>query len=158
MFNTLSKNNVFYILDKNTKPTIKVGKVTEAKINPQFYGLANQEMDITVDVNGDSYEFKKIPANVSIISPSVGIIISDNTEDMIKEYETMLSTSRQVLDSIDYHKSVIDSRDEIMSVLNPRFAKEKEQETKLNTLESRVGNVEQGIGDIKNMLNKLLNK
>lgn len=158
MFNTLSKNNVFYILDKNTKPTIKVGKVTEAKINPQFYGLANQEMDITVDVNGDSYEFKKIPANVSIISPSVGIIISDNTEDMIKEYETMLSTSRQVLDSIDYHKSVIDSRDEIMSVLNPRFAKEKEQEIKLNTLESRVGNVEQGIGDIKNMLNKLLNK
>lgn len=158
MFNTLSKNSVFYILDKNTKPTVKVGKVTEAKINPQFYGLANQEMDITVDVNGDSYEFKKIPSNVSIISPSVGIIISDNADDMIKEYETMVATSQQVLDSIDYHKCVLNSRDDIMSILNPKFAKEKEQETKLNTLESRVGNVEQGIGDIKNMLNKLLNK
>lgn len=156
MFNTLGKNSVFYILDKNNKPTIKIGKVTEAKINPQFYGLANQEMDITVDVNGDSYEFKKIPSNVSIISPSIGIVISDNPEDMIKEYDSMVSTSKQVLESIEYNQSIIDSRDEIMSILNPRFAKEKEQENKLKSLEGRVGNMEQGIDDIKTMLSKLI--
>lgn len=157
MFNTLGKNSVFYILDKNTKPTVKVGKVTDIKVNPQFYGLANQEMDITVDVNSETYEFKKIPANVSIISPSVGIVISDNPEDMIKEYDGMVSNSRQVLESVDYHKSVLNSRDEIMVILNPRFAKEKEQETKLSNLEGRVGNMEQGIGDIKTMLAQLLN-
>ena len=156
MFNTLGKNSVFYILDNNNKPTIKIGKVTEAKINPQFYGLANQEMDITVDVNGDSYEFKKIPSNVSIISPSIGIVISDNPEDMIKEYDSMVSTSKQVLESIEYNQSIIDSRDEIMSILNPRFAKEKEQENKLKSLEGRVGNMEQGIDDIKTMLSKLI--
>ena len=156
MFNTLGKNSVFYILDKNNKPTIKIGKVTEAKINPQFYGLANQEMDITVDVNGDSYEFKKIPSNVSIISPSIGIVISDNPEDMIKEYDSMVSTSKQVLESIEYNQSIIDSRDEIMSILNPRFAKEKKQENKLKSLEGRVGNMEQGIDDIKTMLSKLI--
>lgn len=158
MFNTLSKNSVFYILDKNTKPTIKVGKVTDAKINPQYFGLANQEMDITVDVNGDTYEFKKIPTNVSIISPSVGIVISDNSDDMIKEYDTMVSTSKQVLDSIDYHRGVIESQDEIMSVLNPRYAKEKEQENKLNSLENRVGNVESGIDYIKDLLLKMSNQ
>ena len=155
MFSTLSKNSVFYILDKNTKPTIKVGKVTDAKINSQFYGLANQEMDITVDVNGETYEFKKIPNNVSIISPSIGIIISDNPEDMIKEYDAAVNTSKQILDSIDYHKSIINSRDEIMSVLNPRYAKEKEQENKLNSLETRVGNMESGINDIKQLLLKM---
>lgn len=157
MFSSLVKNNVFYILDKNNKPTIKVGKVTDTKINPQFYGMANQEIDITVDVNGDSYEFKKIPANVSIISPSAGIVISDNPEDMIKEYTTMVSTSKQALDNIGYHQAVIDNQDEIMSVLNPRFAKEKEQENKLISLENRVGCMEKGIGDIKEMLAKALN-
>ena len=156
MFNTLGKNSVFYILDKNNKPTIKIGKVTEAKINPQFYGLANQEMDITVDVNGDSYEFKKIPSNVSIVSPSIGIVISDNPEDMIREYDSMVSASKQVIESIEYNQSIIDSRDEIMSILNPRFAKEKEQENKLKSLEGRVGNMEQGIDDIKTMLSKLI--
>ena len=158
MFSALSKNSVFYILDKNTKPTIKVGKVTDAKINPQYFGLANQEMDITVDVNGDTYEFKKVPNNVSIISPSVGIVISDNPDDMIREYDTMVSSSRQVLDSIDYHKSVIESRDEIMTVLNPRYAKEREQENKLNSLETRVGNMESGIDYIKEMLLKMSNE
>lgn len=157
MFGALGKGNTFYILDKTTKPILKVGKVIEAKINPQFYGLANQEVDISVDVNGENYEFKKIPANTSIISPSAGIVISDNANDMIKEYETMIVNSKQVLDSIDYHNSVIASQDEIMSILNPKYAKEKEQENKLNALETRVAGVENGINDIKELLIKMSN-
>lgn len=158
MFSALSKNSVFYILDKNGKPNLKVGKITNTTINPQCYGLTNQEIDIVVDVNGDSYEFKKIPANLSIVSPSNGIVISDNVDDMTKEFETMIKISQQAIDSIDYHKGVIDSKDEILSILNPRFAKEREQENKLNSLEGRVGNMEQGIDDIKVMLSKILNK
>ena len=158
MFSALGQNSVFYILDKNNKPTLKVGKVVKVNTNPQYYGLANQEIDITVDVNGDSYEFKKIPANLSIVSPSNGIVISDNVDDMTREFETMIKLSQQAIDTIDYHRGVIDSKDEILSILNPRFAKEKEQENKLNSLEGRVGNMEQGIDDIKTMLSKMLNK
>ena len=156
MFGSLNKNSIFYILDKNNKPTVKVGKVTDAKVNPQFYGLANQEIDITVEVNGETYEFKKIPANTSIISPSAGIIISDNADDMIREYDTMVSASKQILDSVDYHKFVIDSKDEIMSILNPRYAKEKEQENKIASLENRMGGIENGIENIKNMMAEIL--
>ena len=158
MFNSLSKNSILYILDKNTKPVLKIGKVSEAKINPQFYGLTNQEIDITVNAGEEIYEFKKIPANLSIVSPSTGVIISDNTEDMMKEYESMVTHSQQVLDSIEYHKAVIDSQDNIMSALNPKFAKEKEQENKLNALEGRMENMEKGIGDIMAMLNQMMNK
>nr|DAO50319.1 MAG TPA: hypothetical protein [Crassvirales sp.]DAR29015.1 MAG TPA: hypothetical protein [Crassvirales sp.] len=157
MFSALVQNSVFYILDKNTKPSIKIGKVVKVDTNPQCFGLSNQELDIVVDVNGDTYEFKKIPANLSIVSPSKGIIISDNPDDMSKEFETMVTISQQTLDSIDYHKSVVESKDSILSILNPRFAKEKEQENKFNSLETRVGSMEQGIDDIKSMLSKILN-
>lgn len=156
MFSNLGQNSVFYILDKNTKPVLKVGKVVKANTNPQYYGLSNQEIDISVDVNGDTYEFKKIPANLSIVSPSQEIVISDNPEDMTKEFETMVNISQQTIDSIDYHRGVIDSKDSILSILNPRFAKEKEQENKFNALENRVGSMEQGIDDIKTMLSKML--
>jgi hypothetical protein len=156
MFSNLGQNSVFYILDKNTKPVLKVGKVVKANTNPQYYGLSNQEIDISVDVNGDTYEFKKIPANLSIVSPFQGIVISDNPEDMTKEFETMVNISQQTIDSIDYHRGVIDSKDSILSILNPRFAKEKEQENKFNALENRVGSMEQGIDDIKTMLSKML--
>lgn len=158
MFSSLVQNSVFYILDKNTKPVLKVGKVVKVNTNPQYYGLSNQEVDITVDVNGDTYEFKKIPANLSILSPSSGIVISDNTDDMAKEFDSMLTISQQTIDSIDYHKGVIESKDSILSILNPRYAKDKEQEVKFQNLETRVGNMEQGIGDIKDMLSKLMTK
>ena len=156
MFSALVQNSVFYILDKNTKPILTIGKVVKVNTNPQYYGLANQEIDITVEANGDTYEFKKIPANFSIVSPSQGIVISDNPEDMTKEFETMLKISQQTIDSIDYHRGVIESKDSILSILNPRFAKEKEQENKFNALETRVGSMEKGIDDIKTMLAKVL--
>lgn len=156
MFNTLAKNSLFYILDKNNKPTLKVGKVVKAEINPQFYGLANQFIDIDVDVDGDTYQFKKAPNNLSIYSPTNGIVVSDNVEDMTKEFETMVKISQQAVESIDYHRGVIESKDEILSILNPKFAKEKEQENKLNSLEGRVINMEKGIGDIRDMLSKVL--
>ena len=148
MFSNLGQNSIFYILDKNNKPILKIGKVTKATITPQSYGLTNQSMDITVDVNGNTYEFQKIPANLSIVSPSTGIVISDNPEDMTKEYEMMIKTSQQI----------IDSKDEIMSALNPRFAKEKEQENKIIALENKVINIEQGIFDMKSMMSQLLTK
>lgn len=156
MFSNLRQDSIFYILDKNNEPTLKVGKVTKAVTNPQYYGLANQEIDINVDVNGDNYEFKKIPANLSIVSPSNNVVISDNVEDMTKEFETMLQVSQQVLDSQDYHKKIIESKDRIMSILNPKFAKEKEQENKLIALEGKVGNMEKGIDEIKSMLSDVI--
>lgn len=156
MFNSLVKNSVFYILDKNTKPVLKIGKVTNIVINPQYYGLANQELDITVATDTDTYEFKKVPGNVSIISPTNGIVISDNPDDMSKEYETLLNNSQNILDNIDYHKSVVESKDSIWPVLNPKFAKEREQELKFKALENKVSGMEQGIDDIKTMLTKVL--
>ena len=141
MFNTLKQNSLFYIFDKNINPNIKIGKVKNISTNPQNYGLANQEIDITIDVNGDTYEFKKIPANLSIVSPSKGIIISDNVEDMTKEVEVTINNSQQIIDSIDYHKSILEAKDNLLSVLNPRFAKDKEQELKLISLENKVYNI-----------------
>lgn len=158
MFSNLVQNSVFYILDKNSKPTLKIGKVTKVNINPQTYGLSNQDMNISVDVNGNSYEFQKIPINLSIVSPSSGIVISDNVDDMIKEYESLVSNSQQILDSIDYHQAVVNSKDEIMSLLNPKYAKEKEQANKIATLENKVNSIEQGIFDMKTMMSELLNK
>lgn len=158
MFSTLGQNSIFYILDKNNKPTLKVGKVTKVNVNPQYYGLTNQEVDLVIDVNGETYEFKKLPANVSIISPTANIVISDNKDDMIKEFEGMCKISKQTIDSIDYHRGVLESKDEILSILNPNFAKEKEQEAKIIALENKVSNIETGISDMKSMMSELLNK
>lgn len=60
MFSNLVQNSVFYILDKNSKPTLKIGKVTKVNINPQTYGLSNQDMNISVDINGNPIDWDEI--------------------------------------------------------------------------------------------------
>ena len=100
-------------------------------------------------VNGDN-EYMPLHANF--------IVISDNKEDMIREFETLVSVSQQHIDNIEYDKLVVESKDSILSILNPQFAKEKEQEVRFTSLESRVGGVEKGINDIKSLLVEALNK
>ena len=70
---------------------------------------------------------------------------------MTKEVEVTINNSQQIIDSIDYHKSILEAKDNLLSVLNPRFAKDKEQELKLIALENKVDN-------ILNMLSNVIQK
>jgi len=158
MFNTLAKGNLFYILDKNNKLDLKIGKVVDINTNGQMYNFVPQELDIAIDVNGETYTFKKVPSNLSIASPSTGVVISDNKEDMFTEVENAIKISHQVIDSVPYHKAILENSDSILAKLNPKFAKEKEQEQKINNLENRMGGIEQGITNLQSMIAKVLNQ
>ena len=162
MFSTLRQNSPIYILDKKGSPVLKKGIIET--VSPQrsrtgsFYGQPmDMIVDIRVNIDGTSQEFKNIPANLSIANDG-NIVISETKEAMSTEVDSMLSISKQILESVDYHKDVIEKCEQILKDLNPQFAKDKLQEEKINSLESRIGGVENTLGDIKDMLSKVLNK
>ena len=162
MFSTLRQNSPIYVLDKKDSPVLKKGIIET--VSPQrsrtgsFYGQPmDMIVDIRVNIDGTSQEFKNIPANLSIANDG-NIVISETKEAMSTEVDSMLSISKQILESIDYHKDVIEKCEQILKDLNPQFAKDKLQEEKINSLESRIGGVENTLGDIKDMLSKVLNK
>lgn len=66
-----------------------------------------------------------------------------------------IQTSRQIVESRDYHQSVIESCDDILKQLNPQFAKEKQQEEKIGSLESEVKSLKGDLNDIKSLLQEL---
>ena len=101
-------------------------------------------------------EFKNIPASLSIANDG-NLVISESKEAMSTEVDSMLSISKQILESVDYHQEVIKKCEQILKDLNPQFAKDKLQEEKINSLEERIGGVENTLGDIKDMLSKALN-
>lgn len=161
MFSTLRQNSPIYILDKKDSPVLKKG-VIEA-VSPQrsrtgsFYGQPlDMVVDITVNIDGNSQEFKNIPASLNIANDG-NIVLSESKEAMSTEVDSMLSISKQILESVDYHKQVIEKCEQILKDLNPQFAKDKLQEEKINSLETRMGGVEDSLGDIKTMLSKVLN-
>ena len=161
MFSTLRQNSPIYVLDKKDSPVLKKGIIET--VSPQrsrtgsFYGQPmDMIVDIRVNIDGTSQEFKNIPANLSIANDG-NIVISETKEAMSTEVDSMLSISKQILESVDYHKDVIEKCEQILKDLNPQFAKDKLQEEKINSLESRIGGVENTLGDIKDMLSKALN-
>lgn len=161
MFSTLRQNSPIYILDKKGSPVLKKGVIESVSQQRSrtgtFYGQPlDMVVDIVVNVDGTKEEFKNIPASLGIANDG-NLVISESKEAMSTEVDSMLSISKQILESVDYHKDVIDKCEQILKDLNPQFAKDKLQEEKINSLEERIGGVENTLGDIKNMLSKALN-
>ena len=166
MFSNVRQGNLFYILSKGETPTVKIGQV-ESVSNPtpkypsytpgQPFGQQPEMLvDIKIKCGEELLDFQKLPANGEVFSyPNA--IVSDKKEAIISEVEAMLQNSRQIVSSVDYHESVINSCDEILKQLNPQFAKEKQQEEKIGSLESEVKSVKGDLHDIKDLLLKLNN-
>ena len=100
-------------------------------------------------------EFKKLPSSSSIAdSGKGGVIVSDSKEVMNSEVESMLQSSQSILDRIDYHKKVVQNCNQILRVLNPRLAKEKERDDDISNLKNKIGGLEDKMDKILTILSK----
>lgn len=165
MFQGLRQNSLFYILEKGERPTLQVGQVVSVS-NPaprfgqyqpgQIYG---QNADMVVDVQvkvGDEppFNLEKLPASMSIATTDK-LVVSDSRDAMLSEVEGMLANSRRIIESVDYHNGVIEACDNIIERLNPKIAQEREQERKINELETKMNEMGGSIYNIENMLRSL---
>ena len=164
MFSALRQGNLFYILEKGDSPKLRMGYVQSISTpQPKYngnYQPFNMEstVDITVKVGDEQQEFKQVPSTLSIANFG-SVVISETKEAMNQEVDSMLKSSKQIIESIPYHEKTIIACEEILKELNPQFAKQKVQEEKINNLETKVGGIETKLDDICSMLSKaLLNK
>lgn len=164
MFSALRQGNLFYILEKGDSPKLRMGYVQSVSTpQPKYNGTYqpfNMEstVDITVKVGDEQQEFKQVPSTLSIANFG-SVVISETKEAMNQEVDSMLKSSKQIIESIPYHEKTIIACEEILKELNPQFAKQKVQEEKINNLETKVGGIENKLDDICSMLSKaLLNK
>lgn len=160
MFSGVRQNNLFYILEKENEPKLRIGQVVSVS-NPQpqfgqpYSQPADSFVDITVKVDGETMEFKKLPSSSSIAdSGKGGVIVSDSKEVMNGEVESMLQSSQSILDRIDYHKKVVQNCNQILRVLNPRLAKEKERDEDISNLKNKIGGLEDKMDKILTILSK----
>lgn len=159
MFSALRQGSTIYILEKGDKPVLKIGSVISTT-SPTNYNYLNMgTLDINVKVEDNVLEFKQLPASLNIANYNNGnTIISESKEQLCQEVENMIRNSKQIINSIPYHEVVITEGEGILKQLNPQFAKQKDQEEKINNLETKVGSMESKLDDIASMLTKALNK
>lgn len=166
MFQGLRQGALFYIIDKGEGVSLKVGQVVSVS-NPQprynqfgtpTYGAQpDMVVDVKVKVADEVMEFKQLNASINIAN-SGNMVVSDSKEAMSAEVEGLMRSSKQIIDSISYHEKVVTSCDAMLRELNPQFAKEKEQEEKIGALEERMGNIDDKLSAMFDLLSDTLGK
>ncbi len=146
MFQNLRTGNQVFILHKDGQPTIETGSVVSVslpmpkyQVPPVFGQTQEMVVDVVVKVNNVDNTYQKLPATADIADfGSSGLVISTSREAMNAEVLSLKNRSIDAINSVDYHKGVIEGCDIILSGLNPEYAERQQQQAEINDLKSQM--------------------
>ena len=148
-FQNLRNGNTIYILHRTESPKLEIGKVTNVSPPIPKYGGQFNEMivDITADVNGTTINFQKVPAMLDITDIGGNSVISCSKGAINDEVRAFKQRSEDILNSMDYHQSVIAGCDDIIKVLNPEIAEKEEREKETQELKNEISSLKSMFGE-----------
>lgn len=162
MFSTLRKGATIYLLDRTSEPDVKIGYIDNVSMPRPMYPTYNPQVslgtnmqtvvDLTVRVGDEKKEFC-VPSNLSIHTYG-DYTLSENKEAMISEVDALLQNSKDVIDSIDKHKTAISAYERILKNLNPVYAKESERDSRIDSLSQQVGSMQTTLNRLESLLLK----
>lgn len=110
-------------------------------------------VDIAVKIDGERKEFVGIPSMNTIHSYG-DYVLSETKEGMIQEVDAMLQNSKNVVSSVDQHKSNIEACEAILKDLNPVYAKESERDEAIDSLTKQVDSMQSVLARLESYLTK----
>ncbi len=160
MFSTLRKGASIYILDRTSKPEVKIGYVDNVTLPRPMYPTYNpavslgtnmqRVVDITVRVDDDKKEFC-VPADLSIHTYG-DYTLSENKEAMISEVDSLVKDKEDIINNIPNMKEEVEALKEILKVLNPVYAKEQERDTAIESLTQQVDGIHSALERLETLL------
>lgn len=153
MFSALSQGSSVYLLDKTSSPKFLIGEVVG--VTQPKYNFNQATVDLKVKVEDSIQEFNNLPSINSFVTYNNGkLFISETKQGIQNEVETILTTSKNIIDNIDTYKQNIEDCENILKQLNPQFAKDKERDNRLQNLENRFDGVESKLDKIFELIRK----
>lgn len=156
-FKDLKTNYPVYLFDKNAVKLYE-GKVTNINaphIDIKSAGAGGgMVVDVTLQYNTENngsqtctYTFKD-STEIGYIN---NIVISTNKDLILKEVEALCNQSKQILQSVETNKNIVNRCQDILSEYNPAIKEKKEYDERFSSLENQVK-------DMKSMIETLVNK
>lgn len=168
MLSNLRPGTPVFVVFKNG-PRVATAKVAQlsSQYPPQFNfqmpqaGINNMSpmFDLTLEMDGKTELFQRIPANVSIAEfPDKGIILSETRDGVLNEINAMRSQAASELEKRGFYESTVANCDQIILELHPELKREREQSAKISQLEERLAGMSDQIAALTGMLSKTLGK
>jgi hypothetical protein len=122
-----------------------------ANMSPMF--------DITLEMDGKTELFQRIPINSSIAEfPEKGIIISETRDGVINEVGAIRGDAVSNLEKRSFYEQTVTNCDQILMEINPELKREQEQATKIAGLENKIAEMSEQIAAMSGLLSKSLGK
>lgn len=158
MFSALSQGNLVYIIDKTDGLKYKTGEIVNIVQGNVFGGafgtssfVPNGTVTLKVKVDNNVIDYPEAPLNGSKASYNNGAtIVCDNKQGLISEIESTLQSTKQLLADRPKHEQIVNDCEEILKELNPVFAKDKERDDRINSLDNKVSSIESKLDKILN--------
>ena len=164
MFENVRAGNTIYVLNKENGLSLEKGTIVNVSLPVTKYPLAttfgNQEMlvDIVVKINNQEITYQKLPANSDIADfGNTGIVLSASKEAINSEIISLKTKSEDIINSVDYHKSIISDCDKLLSELNPDFAERQKQQDEIEMLKEQISSVAESVSNLISELRKAKN-
>lgn len=146
MFQNLRAGSSIYILSKSGTPSLERGTIVSVTppvpkytVPPVFGQPQDMVVDLVVKVNNQDMNYQKVPANADIADFGFnGVVISDNRDAMNAEVVNLKNKSIEAINSVDFHKGVVEGCNKILETLNPEFAERQAQQSEINSLKSQM--------------------
>lgn len=168
MFQSVRPNSQIFILHKGDTPNIELGTVTNQPMPRPKYQLPAtfgqpQEMvvDLVVKVNDRTVNYNNLPAQSDIADSSSNgenLVISDSRDAMNAEILNLKQKSTDIINSVEFHKSLLGQYDKIIAQLNPEFAEKQEQKQELDTLRAQMAEMSRSISALMETNKQLIEK
>ena len=140
MFQNLRAGNTIYVLNKEN-------------------GLSQEMLvDVIAKINNQEITYQKLPANSDIADfGNTGIVLSASKEAINSEIVSLKTKSEDIINSVDYHKNVINDCDKLLSELNPDFAERQKQQDEIKMLKEQISSVAESVSTLISELRKTKN-
>ena len=157
MFSNLRNNSQIYILHKDSTPYVEVGQVISVSQPQPRFPVTNfmnpQELvvDVVVRINGNDITLQKLPANLDVAdqgSANGALVITTSREAMNAEVDSLRQKSLSILNSVDYHKKIVQDCEILLQRLNPEFAEQKQQKQEIDILKTQVSEIMNGMKEL----------
>ena len=152
MFSNLSQNSILYILDLRSNPKILSGPIERISIPRPKYNTFNPNMEMVVDIianiNGERREFKGVPNNTIADFGEDAFVLAESKDVLNSYVHSMLQNSKNIVNSIEKHQTLITQYEEAIQELNPDIKASIENDKAIKDLKDEITELKQMIASM----------
>jgi predicted RNase H-like nuclease (RuvC/YqgF family) len=105
-------------------------------------------VDIVANINGERREFKGVPNNTIADFGEDAFVLAENKDALNSYVHSMLQNSKNIVNSIEKHQTLITQYEEAIQELNPDIKVSLENDKAIKGLKDEIAELKQMIADM----------